>query len=81
MTIPAARQPGILQGLTIVLTGFLPIIAIVSMFPAVPRMIAHFAADPSASTKVPAMVSASGLTVAILALFAGLPAVRASRAR
>jgi MFS family permease len=70
---PAARrQPGIPQGLTIVLTGFLPIIAIVSMFPAVPAMIAHFASDPSAQTKVPAMVSAPGLTVAILALFAGL---------
>lgn len=81
MTIPAARQPGIPQGLTIVLTGFLPIVAIVSMFPAVPRMIAHFAADPSASTKVPAMVSAPGLTVAILALFAGLMVDKFGRRR
>ena len=72
MTTSARRQPGIPQGLTIVLTGFLPIVAIVSMFPAVPAMIAHFASDPSAPTKVPAMVSAPGLTVAILALFAGL---------
>lgn len=72
MTSPTRRQPGIPQGLTIVLTGFLPIIAIVSMFPAVPAMIAHFASDPSAPTKVPAMVSAPGLSVAILALFAGL---------
>ncbi|MFN3551610.1 MAG: MFS transporter, partial [Novosphingobium meiothermophilum] len=68
----SGRQPGVAQGLTIVLTGFLPIIAIVSMFPAGPAMIAHFADDPSALTKVPAMVSAPGLTVAILALFAGL---------
>ncbi|MBB4612907.1 MFS transporter [Novosphingobium taihuense] len=81
MTSPAARQPGIPQGLTIVLTGFLPIVAIVSMFPAVPRMIAHFAADPSASTKVPAMVSAPGLTVAILALFAGLMVDKFGRRR
>ncbi|MFN3468269.1 MAG: MFS transporter [Novosphingobium sp.] len=75
------RQPGIAQGLTIVLTGFLPIIAIVSMFPAVPAMIAHFADDPSAQTKVPAMVSAPGLTVAILALFAGLMVDRFGRRR
>lgn len=81
MTSPAARQPGIPQGLTIVLTGFLPIIAIVSMFPAVPQMIAHFASDPSAPTKVPAMVSAPGLTVAILALFAGLMVDKFGRRR
>lgn len=72
MTVAAPRQPGIPQGLTIVLTGFLPIVAIVSMFPAVPAMIAHFSNDPTAPTKVPAMVSAPGLTVAIIALFAGL---------
>lgn len=75
----SGRQPGVAQGLTIVLTGFLPIIAIVSMFPAVPAMIAHFADDPSAQTKVPAMVSAPGLTVAILALFAGLMVDRFGR--
>ncbi|MDP3549129.1 MAG: MFS transporter [Novosphingobium sp.] len=77
----AYRQPGIPQGLTIVVTGFLPIVAIVSMFPAVPAMIAHFSADPSAQTKVPAMVSAPGLTVAILALFAGLMVDRFGRRR
>lgn len=77
----AYRKPGIPQGLTIVVTGFLPIVAIVSMFPAVPAMIAHFSADPSAQTKVPAMVSAPGLTVAILALFAGLMVDRFGRRR
>ncbi len=75
------RRPGVAQGVTIVVTGFLPIVAIVSMFPAVPAMIAHFSADPSASTKVPAMVSAPGLTVAILALFAGLLVDRFGRRR
>ncbi|MEL0212010.1 MAG: MFS transporter, partial [Novosphingobium sp.] len=53
----------------------------VSMFPAVPAMIAHFASDPSAPTKVPAMVSAPGLTVAILALFAGLMVDKFGRRR
>jgi MFS family permease len=73
------RQPGVAQGLTIVLTGFLPIIAIVSMFPAVPALIAHFSDDPAAATKVPAMVSAPGLSIAILALFAGLMVDRFGR--
>jgi MFS family permease len=64
-------KPGIAQGLTVIIAGFLPILAIVSMFPAVPSMIAHFGADPAASWKVPAMVSAPGLTIAIAALFVG----------
>lgn len=59
------------QGITIVTAAFLPIFAIVSMFPAVPSIIDHFAADPDARWKVPLMVSAPGLTIAIIAPFAG----------
>lgn len=59
------------QGITIVTAGFLPIFAIVSMFPAVPAIIDHFAADPDARWKVPMMVSAPGLTIALFAPFAG----------
>ena len=66
-----ARKPGPAQGWTIILAAFLPILAIVSLFPAVPSIIAHFGRDSNAMTKVPAMVSAPGLTIAIVALFAG----------
>lgn len=67
------RQAGIPQGLTIIVTGFLPILAIVSMFPAVGAMIGHFApTEPSAATVVPSMVTAPGLAIAIIALFAGV---------
>ena len=59
------------QGLIIVFAGFLPIFAIVSMFPAIPAIIDHFAADPDARWKVPMMVSAPGLTIALVAPFAG----------
>jgi len=59
------------QGITIVVAAFLPIFAIVSMFPAGPGIIGHFAADPAARWKVPLTVSAPGLTIAILAPFAG----------
>ena len=59
------------QGITVVAAGFLPIFAIVSMFPIVAAMIQHFADDPDAKTKVPLMVTAPGLTIAILAPFMG----------
>ncbi len=60
------------QGITIVVAAFLPIIAIVAMGPAVPAMIDHFANDPEARAKVPAMIGAPGLTMAFLAPFAGM---------
>ncbi|MFM5949681.1 MAG: MFS transporter [Novosphingobium sp.] len=60
------------QGITIVIAAFLPIIAIVAMGPAVPTMIAHFAQDPEARAKVPAMIGAPGLAMAFLAPFTGL---------
>ncbi len=67
------RTPGLPQGLTVIIAGFLPILAIVSMFPAIPAIIGHFApTDPSAMTKVPSMVTAPGLTIALVALFAGV---------
>jgi MFS family permease len=59
------------QGLTIVTAAFLPILAIATMFPALPSIIDHFATDPGARWKVPMMVSAPGLSIAIVAPFAG----------
>jgi MFS family permease len=76
-----SRKPGLTQGWTIILAGFLPILAIVSLFPAVPSIIGHFRLDPNAMTKVPAMVSAPGLTIAFVALFAGYFVDRFGRRR
>lgn len=59
------------QGITIVIAAFLPIFAIVSMFPALPGIIGHFSDNPDARDLVPLMVSAPGLTIAIVAPFAG----------
>lgn len=69
------------QGFTIVIAAFLPIIAIVAMGPAVPTMIEHFAHDPEARSKVPAMIGAPGLAMALLAPFAGVLADRFGRRR
>ena len=60
------------QGITIVVAGFLPIFAVVSMFPAMPSIMRHFGDNPQARDLVPLMVSAPGLTIAILAPFMGI---------
>jgi MFS family permease len=78
----AAPKAGLAQGLTVIIAGFLPILAIVTMFPAIPAIIGHFApSDPSAPTKVPSMVTAPGLTIALVAMFAGLMVDRFGRRR
>lgn len=59
------------QGVIIVISGFLPLFAIVSMFPALPSIIQHFDGHPNARELVPLMVSAPGLAIAVLAPFAG----------
>jgi MFS family permease len=60
------------QGTIIVMSGFLPIFAIVSMFPALPSIIQHFADNPNARELVPLMVSAPGLAIAVMSPFAGI---------
>ncbi|NOW45830.1 MFS family permease [Novosphingobium sp. SG751A] len=69
------------QGLTLIAAGFLPVFAIVTMFPIVAAMIQHFSNDPAAASKVPLMVTAPGLTVAVLSPFAGLIVDRFGRRR
>lgn len=69
------------QGIIIILAGFLPMIAIVAMGPAVPTLIAHFAGDPNARAQVPALIGAPGLTMAILGPFSGLLIDRFGRRR
>ncbi len=59
------------QGLTMVIAAFLPVFAIIAMFPIVGSMIGHFSAEPNAAIKVPSMVTAPGYAIAVLAPFAG----------
>jgi MFS family permease len=60
------------QGFTMVVAAFLPVFAIIAMFPIVASMIGHFSALPDAATRVPSMVTAPGYAIAALAPFAGL---------
>ena len=67
------------QGVTIAITGFLPVMAIVSLAPAIPTLLQHFAGEPHAATLVPLMVTAPGALVALLSPVAGWIADRVGR--
>ena len=74
-----ARSAGAAQGVTIAITGFLPVMAIVSLAPAIPTLMKHFVGEPYAATLVPLMVTAPGALVALLSPLAGWMADRIGR--
>ncbi len=59
------------QGFTMVVAAFLPVFAIIAMFPIVGLIIDHFKDVPDAAQRVPQMVTAPGYAIAVLAPFAG----------
>jgi len=69
------------QGFTMIVAGFLPVFAIIAMFPVVASIIGHFKDVPDAAIRVPAMVTAPGYAIAVLAPFAGLFVDRFGRRR
>lgn len=77
----APRVAGAAQGMTLAVAGFLPVLSILSLAPAIPSILKHFAGVPHAETLVPLMVTAPGLMVALLAPFAGALVDRYGRRR
>ena len=69
------------QGVTLVFAVFLPTLAIMAMFPIIANMIEHFRSEPGAAQRVPAMITAPGYAVALLAPIAGLLTDRIGRRR
>lgn len=59
------------QGITLGFAGFLPILSILSLAPALPTIIAHFRNVPGAAFWVPMMAATPGLMVALLSPVAG----------
>lgn len=55
-----------------VIVAFLPILAIVSLAPALPKIMEHFAGVPNSSVLVPMMVGAPGLIIALFSPLAGV---------
>ncbi|WP_179504967.1 MULTISPECIES: MFS transporter [unclassified Sphingomonas] len=82
MAAPETNPPpaaGMAQGVIVILAGFLPILAIVALTPAVPQMVAQFAQVPGASTLVPLAVTAPGLMTALFSPLMGWCADRLGR--
>ena len=55
-----------------VIAAFLPILAIVSLAPALPKIMEHFAGVPNSTVLVPMMVGAPGLIIAFFSPVAGI---------
>ncbi|WP_299309121.1 MFS transporter [uncultured Croceicoccus sp.] len=76
-----ARRAGTAQGIIIILSGFLPVLAIVSLAPAVPSIIGAFADIPGATTWIPLAVTAPGFMIALFSPLMGWIADRHGRRR
>jgi len=75
----APPVPGWGTGVTISLAFFLPVMVIVALSPAIPSMVAHFAAVQQAATLIPLLVTTPGLVVALFAPAAGVLVDRVGR--
>ncbi|WP_428333216.1 MFS transporter [Novosphingobium sp.] len=69
------------KGITLVYAQILPVMAIASLFPAIPRLFAHFGGMPYGNLLVPMIVTVPALFVALTAPFAGMLADRFGRRR
>ncbi|MBB3957567.1 MFS transporter [Novosphingobium sediminicola] len=69
------------KGITLVYAQILPVMAIVSLFPAIPKLFQQFGNIPMASLLVPMIVTVPSLFVALTAPFAGVLADRFGRRR
>lgn len=60
------------KGITLILAQILPVMAIVSLFPAIPKLFAEFGDTPNAGFLIPAIVTIPSLVCAIFAPVAGI---------
>jgi MFS family permease len=76
-----AGQGTTAKGLTLIYAQVLPVMAIVSLFPAIPKLFAEFGANLNAGFLIPAIVTAPSLCAALFAPLAGIIADRYGRRR
>ena len=69
------------KGITLVYAQVLPVMAIVSLFPAIPKLFAQFGGIPHAEILVPMIVTMPSLMIALSSPFAGALADRIGRRR
>ena len=82
MSIAPIRQADWRQGWLLVLTGFLPIVAIIALTPAIPTLIAHFRSDiDNPRFWVPLLITTPAACIALLAPIAGVITDKVGRRR
>jgi len=69
------------KGITLIYAQVLPVMAIVSLFPAIPKLFAQFGHLPGAGFLIPAIVTIPSLCAALFAPLAGILADRYGRRR
>lgn len=77
----AGRQAGTRQGVVLMASAVMPVMAIVSLVPVLPMLAREFAGTPGASILVPMMLTVPALCVALFSPIAGWLADRVGRKR
>jgi MFS family permease len=78
-TSPQQRQADWRQGWILVISGFLPVMAIIALAPTLPTLLAHFHDIPHAALMVPLLITAPSACIALFAPGAGAIADRFGR--
>lgn len=77
--VPASGGRDTIKGIILLFAQVLPVMAVVSLFPAMPRLFATFGAVPHASLLIPMIITVPSLCIALLSPLAGWIADRAGR--
>jgi MFS family permease len=76
---PEHRQADWRQGWILVISGFLPVMAIIALAPTLPTLLGHFRDVPNPALMVPLLITAPSACIALLAPSAGAIADRFGR--
>ncbi len=71
LTQPQKRKAGAAQAWVLIFAAFLPIMAIIALVPAIPTLFQHFHDVPDLQVRVPLLITAPSLCVALLSPIAG----------
>jgi MFS family permease len=77
--VPVQRQADWRQGWILVISGFLPVMAIIALAPTLPTLLGHFRDVPNPALMVPLLITAPSACIALFAPGAGIIADRFGR--
>lgn len=76
---PAGSTAGPLRGITLILVGLMPVLALAGLVPDLPQLFGQFASEPQRELLVPMIITVPSLCVALFSGFAGAIADRFGR--